>query len=68
MGQTQTMLKERLNTYRQHIWLPELQQIDVEGHLRTCEAYVVVEISKLCQFLQFGKQILNLLLKNLNLR
>ena len=36
IGQTQTMLKERLNTYRQHIWQPELQQIDVEGHIRTC--------------------------------
>ena len=30
------MLKERLNTYRQHIWQPELQQIDVEGHITTC--------------------------------
>ena len=30
------MLKERLNTYRQHIRQPELQQIDVEGHIRTC--------------------------------
>ena len=29
------MLKERLNTYRQHIRQPELQQIDVEGHIRT---------------------------------
>ena len=29
--QTQTMLKERLNTCRQHIWQPKLQQIDVEG-------------------------------------
>ena len=35
IGQTQTMLKERLNTYRQHIRQPELQQIDVEGHIRT---------------------------------
>ena len=35
MGQIQTMLKERLNTYRQHIRQPELQQIDVEGHIRT---------------------------------
>ena len=34
--QTQTMLKERLNTYRQHIRQPELQQIDIEGHVRTC--------------------------------
>ena len=30
------MLKERLNTYRQHIRQPELQQIDVEGHIETC--------------------------------
>ena len=29
------MLKERLNTYRQHIRQPELRQIDVEGHIRT---------------------------------
>ena len=36
IGQTQTMLKERLNNYRQHIRQPELQQIDVEGHIRTC--------------------------------
>ena len=35
IGQTQTMLKERLNTYRQHIRQPELQQISVEGHIRT---------------------------------
>ena len=34
IGQTQAMLKERLNTYRQHIWQPGLQQIDVEGHIR----------------------------------
>ena len=33
IGQTQTILKERLNTYRQHIRQPELQQIDVEGHI-----------------------------------
>ena len=32
------MLKERLNTYRQHIRQSELQQIDVEGHIRTCGA------------------------------
>ena len=30
------MLKERLITYRQHIRQPELRQIDVEGHIRTC--------------------------------
>ena len=30
------MLKERLNTYRQHIRQPELQHIDVEGHKRKC--------------------------------
>ena len=34
IGQTQTMLKEILNTYRQHIRQLELQQIDVEGHIR----------------------------------
>ena len=36
IGQTQTMLKEILNTYRQHIRQPELQQIEVEGHIRRC--------------------------------
>ena len=36
IGQTQTMLKESLNIYRQHIRQPELQQIDLEGHIRTC--------------------------------
>ena len=30
------MLTERLNTCRQHIRQPELQQIDVESHIRTC--------------------------------
>ena len=35
IGQTQTMLKERWNTYRQHIRQPELQQIDVNGYIRT---------------------------------
>ena len=30
------MPKERLNTYRQHIRQPDLQQIDVEGHPRRC--------------------------------
>ena len=30
------MFKQRLNTYRQHIRRRELQQIDVEGHIRTC--------------------------------
>ena len=35
IGQTQIMLKQRLSTYRQHIQQPELQQIDVEGHIRT---------------------------------
>ena len=30
------MLKERLNTYRQHTRQPELQQIDVKSHKRTC--------------------------------
>ena len=36
IGQTQTMFKERLNTYRQHMRQPQLQQIDVEGHIKTC--------------------------------
>ena len=36
LGQTQTILKERLNAYSQHIRQPELQQIDVEGHIRPC--------------------------------
>ena len=36
IGQTQTMLKERLNTCRQHIGKPEIQQIDVESHTSTC--------------------------------
>lgn len=30
------MMKERLNTHRQHIQQPELQQIDAEGHIKTC--------------------------------
>ena len=42
IGQIQTMLKDRLNTNRQHIRQPELHQIDVEGHIRTYG----VEISK----------------------
>ena len=36
IGQTQKTLKERLNTYRQHIRQPELQQVDVKGHIRIC--------------------------------
>ena len=36
MGQTQTVLKERLNTYRQHIRQTELQQIDLKEYIRTC--------------------------------
>ena len=36
MTQSTHMFKERLNTYRQHIRQPELQQIDVERHIRTC--------------------------------
>ena len=36
IGQTQAMLKKRLNAYRQHIRQPELQQINVEDHIRTC--------------------------------
>ena len=30
------MLTERLNTYRQHTRQTELQQIDVECHIRMC--------------------------------
>ena len=45
------MLKEGLNTYRQHIRKPELQQIDVEGHIRTCHAGNF----KIMPFLQFRK-------------
>ena len=36
MGQTQAMLKERLHNFRQYIRQPKKQQIDVEGHIRTC--------------------------------
>ena len=36
IGQTQTMLKERLSIYRQHIRQPQYQMIKAEGHLRTC--------------------------------
>ena len=35
-GQTQTVLKEIFNTYRQHFPQPELQQIYVEGHISIC--------------------------------
>ena len=35
-GKTKTMLKERLDNYRQHIRQTEVLQIDVEGHTRTC--------------------------------
>ena len=62
------MLKERLNTYSQHIRQPELQQIDVEGHIRTCgagsfkimpffairEAIRVSEAKKCSFFAKFG--------------
>ena len=51
IGQTQTMLKERLNTYRQHIRQPELQQIEVEGHIRTRGGGNFTIMS----FFQFGK-------------
>ena len=33
--QTQAIFKERLNTHRQYIRQPDLQQIGVEGHTRT---------------------------------
>ena len=51
IGLTQTMLKERLNTYRQRIRQPELQQIDVKGHRKTCGGGNF----KIMPFLQFGK-------------
>ena len=36
-GQTQTMLTEIFNTYRQYFRQPELQQIYVEGHISKCD-------------------------------
>ena len=30
------MLKEKLNTYRQHIRQAKLQLTDVQGHIKTC--------------------------------
>ena len=36
IGQTQTILKEKLNNYWQHIRQPEIQQKDVESHIRAC--------------------------------
>ena len=33
---TKTMLKERLNNYRQYIRQPVLLSTDVEGHMKTC--------------------------------
>ena len=47
IGQTQTMLKEISNTYGHHIRQHELQQLDVEGHIRTC----FIQISKLMTYL-----------------
>ena len=63
--------KATCSTYRQHIRQPDLQQIDVEGHIRTCD----VGNCKIMLFLQFGKttkyqekHIRHVILKNLNLR
>lgn len=36
IGQTQTILEERLNTYRQHIRQNKLQQKYIERHLSIC--------------------------------
>ena len=36
IGQTGTLLKERVSVYKQHIAHPQYQQIKVEGHLRIC--------------------------------
>ena len=37
MRQTGIILKERLNTYMQHIQQHKLRQIDVERQIRTCD-------------------------------
>ena len=66
IGKTQTMLKERLNTYRQYIRQPELQQIDVEGHIRTCGGrnfkimlfFAVREDSKILRYILLKNSIL----------
>ena len=47
----QPMHKERLNTCREHIQQPKLQQIDIEGQLRTCGC----QIFKIVSLFQFGK-------------
>ena len=54
IGQIQTTRKEILNTYRQHIRQLELQQTNVNGHIRLCGG---------------GRHIVrHILLKNSNLR
>ena len=45
------MLKERLNTHRQHIGQPEIHEIDAQGHIRVCNSGNF----KIMLFLQFGK-------------
>ena len=70
IGQTETMLKERLNTYRQHIGQSELQQTDVEGHIRTCDGgnfkimpyFAIRKDNKILE-----SQMRHILLENLNL-
>ena len=60
------MLKERLNTYRQYIRQHELQQIDVEGHIRTCGGrnfkimlfFAVWEDSKILRYILLKNSIL----------
>ena len=51
LGQLQTTLQERLNTQRQHIGQPEIQQIDAQGHIRICSSGNF----KIMSFFQFGK-------------
>ena len=63
------MLKEILNTYRQDIWQPKLQQIDFEGHIRTCGGgnFEIMPIFAI-QFLQnLMSHMRHILLKNSNL-
>ena len=50
IGLAQTILKERY-IYRQHILQLELQQTEVENHIRTCDGGNF----KIMLFLQFGK-------------
>ena len=36
MGETDCLMKEQINIYRQHIRQPLYEQLAVEEHLRTC--------------------------------